>query len=121
MFKPYYPHISTALLNNNSVTYLNLSNNTVDKNNAYILGKILFSNTTLKNLVLENSKLKDLAVQHITEGLKSNNCLSYLSLGSNKIQIKGVKCIANIIVGNNTIKPDIYTKYNPNYNIYCYK
>ena len=24
-------------------------------------------------------------------------------------------------VGNNTIKPDIYTKYNPNYNIYCYK
>lgn len=24
-------------------------------------------------------------------------------------------------VGNNTINKDIYIKYNPNYNIYCYK
>ena len=23
--------------------------------------------------------------------------------------------------GNNTFKTDVYTKYNPNYNIYCYK
>ena len=94
-------NISEALKANNTLTYLNLSNNNII--DVQSIGELLKTNNTLTKLWLNNNNITD--VQSIGELLKTNNTLTFLSLNNNNITDDGgIQSIIDGLKTNNTLR-----------------
>ncbi|UJR32319.1 hypothetical protein I4U23_019783 [Adineta vaga] len=101
-------------INNKNCTELSLNNNQITCRGAFILGSILYNNTTLKKLVLAKNSIGDLSIksfieqynykgiQYFSEMLKTNQILRSLWLNGNEISDEGVHSLMNSLAFHNT-------------------
>jgi Ran GTPase-activating protein (RanGAP) involved in mRNA processing and transport len=77
--------------NDDTLTTLNLSNNSINSDGAKALADALKSNTALTTLNLSNNSIHDLGAVALACALSSNQTLDTLKLGSSSIRDKGAK------------------------------
>jgi len=87
-----------------SLTYLDLSFNTISCNIATILSKALCDNFELQYLSLSHCELNENGLSYILDAIKSTRMLTYLDLSFNPISDMLAGKIANLISGNNNLK-----------------
>ena len=90
---------------NNSLTSLDLGNNSVMDEGAKIIATSLFKNVSLKKLLLYDNNIGPDGAKHLALMLKSNpfNPLLFLDLQLNKISDKGSSKFEKCLVHNQNI------------------
>ncbi|CCW67258.1 unnamed protein product [Phytomonas sp. Hart1] len=96
--------IAEGLMENKSVSTLDMSNCKIRENVGVHFGNALIVNTTLKSLNFSKNKLKDRGAKEISRGLAVNKALISLNLSSNMIGDEGGKALATALVSNNTLR-----------------
>eukprot|EP01091_Cochliopodium_minus_P016622 TRINITY_DN6291_c0_g1_i2.p1 TRINITY_DN6291_c0_g1~~TRINITY_DN6291_c0_g1_i2.p1 ORF type:complete len:342 (-),score=70.69 TRINITY_DN6291_c0_g1_i2:60-1085(-) len=91
---------SEIILNNKSLTTLDLSNLGIKDVPIIKLANSLLKNNTLKFLNLESNQFSDDSVRYLCESLMSNTCLERLYLKDNMISDIGVKYLVNLLKTN---------------------
>ena len=77
--------LAKSLRDNNTITYLDISNNNLDDHAGAYIGRILKYNNTIKHLELDNNNFASDTIVAIGETLKINNTLVHISLDSNPL------------------------------------
>ncbi|CAF1031788.1 unnamed protein product [Adineta steineri] len=91
--------LADALVNNNTLTILDLSRNPVGVG-IETLANSLQTNTTLTTLSLDDTGIDDGGATSLAEMLRHNEALQSLSLGCNKITATGVQNLADALHGS---------------------
>lgn len=95
--------ISQALLVNETVTALDLSNNNVGDVGAHFLADVLATNKTLRVLRLSQNNLTDRGVTILAEALLENNTLEELDLSQNKLDYASGEVLLRMLQRNNSV------------------
>ena len=95
--------ISQALTVNSSLTYLDLSQNTVGDNGASCLSQALKANTTLTTLLLQLTGIGEAGASYLSQALKVNSSLTYLDLSRNTVGDNGASCLSQALKANTTL------------------
>ena len=74
-----------ALINNNTVFTLDLSNNDLTKDLLYYLKRVLIYNQTINTLILSKNYLNDNDLEDFYKGLKYNKSIEILDLSYNRL------------------------------------
>ncbi len=82
-----------GMLDNSSLTQLNLSCNALEFDSAQTVGAIVSSNTSLRALDLSCNSLSEEAGRLLREGLHSNTTLSSMDLRLNQITVDTVAAV----------------------------
>ena len=102
--------LEVALRSNTSLEKIKVRKQNDGNGLAMVLGEVLKTNNTLKELNLYNNNITD--VQSIGEGLKTNNTLTTLYLHNNNItDDSGIQSIIDVLKTNNTLRY-LYLGYN---------
>jgi Ran GTPase-activating protein (RanGAP) involved in mRNA processing and transport len=113
--------IQNEVMSSESLKYLNLGiidgsfrRNNFSGEGGLILARILLSNESLNNLILQDNELGEDSADKIGSALIQNKILSKLKISDNKIKNKGAKSILengdkliSINLSNNDITPEI--------------
>lgn len=95
--------LSQALLVNNVVTALDLSNNTIGDIGANYLADVLANNKSLKVLRLAQNSLTDRGVAVLAEALLENDTLEELDIRQNKLTDASGEVLLNMLQRNNSV------------------
>ncbi|ELU16968.1 hypothetical protein CAPTEDRAFT_151888 [Capitella teleta] len=96
--------LSEKLVDNMTLTYLNLSCNRITRDGAKELSKLLRKDTALKVIDLSFNRLGDDGAIDIAEALMTfNTNLQTLVITSNEIRAKGLCALANALQMNSTL------------------
>ena len=76
-----------VLRNNTSLTYLNLSKNSIGDAGMVALTEMLKTNKTLLKIDLRHNGITDKSVKKISEMLAFNNTLTHMMLEKTKLQL----------------------------------
>ena len=95
--------IAAGLRNNNTLRYLDLSDNGLREEGASEIAKSLKNNTSLLNLDLSRNNIGNEGAIAIAAVLKNNNTLRYLDLSDNEIGEEGVSEIAKSLINNTSL------------------
>ena len=93
-----------CLMNNSTLTELNLSSNQITDERAMRLAKAIQVNTTLQSLDISHNTISDDGLSSISDCLKINATLSKLNLSNNIITVEGAKRLAEAIKVNKTLQ-----------------
>ncbi|KAH3763780.1 hypothetical protein Pelo_4364 [Pelomyxa schiedti] len=96
-------HITEALMENFTVTELNLSCNVCDFKGASFIAELLKVNDILCVLDLYWNDIKDQGACSLSEALLINTSISKLNLSKNGIEDKGLLAMADMLAHNNTL------------------
>ena len=96
--------IASILMQNKTVTELNLSSNQIGDDGIEKLANALRVNNTLQNLDVSNNKIGNRGVESLANALKENKTLKSIDLGSNKIGDIGMEELANALIVNKSLK-----------------
>lgn len=100
--------LSKLILKNSSIQVLFLNNNNIDDNCLYILSECLKYNNIIQKLFLSKNKISDIGIGYISDALESNNSIKNISLSNNNISTKGAIILSNLInKGSSLIYMDI--------------
>ncbi|XP_064599186.1 leucine-rich repeat-containing protein 34-like [Liolophura sinensis] len=96
--------LAENLMENFTLTYLDLSCNRITRDGMKQLAKVLKNNTALKVLDLGNNRLEDDGAFHLAEALTTyNTTLHTLVVVSNNIRGKGLCALADIMKVNSSL------------------
>jgi len=88
--------LAAGLEQNSTLSVVNLSGNTLgDAGPA--LGKVFEGNATIQQVILRQAQLGVSLAKHLAISLRTNETLTHIDLGSNKIGDEGVACILQAI------------------------
>ena len=93
-----------CLMNNSTLTELNLSSNKITDEGVRRLVKVIQVNTTLRSLDISHNTTSDDGMSSISDCLKINATLSKLNLSNNKITDEVVKMFSEAIQINTTLQ-----------------
>ena len=93
-----------CLMNNSTLTELNLSSNKITDEEVVRLAEAIKVNTTLQSLDISHNTISDDGMSSISDCLKINNTLCKLNLSSNKISDKGAERLTEAIQINTTLQ-----------------
>ena len=93
-----------CLMNNSTLTELNLSNNNITDEGAKRLAEAIKVNTTLQELNISMNKITDEGAKRLAEAIQINTTLQELNISMNKITDEGVKRLAEAIQINTTLQ-----------------
>ena len=93
-----------CLMNNRTLTELNLSSNKITDEGAKRLAEAIKVNTMLQSLDISHNTISDDGISSISDCLKINSTLCKLNLSSNKITDEGAKKLAEGIQVNVTLQ-----------------
>ena len=93
-----------CLMNNSTLTELNLSSNKITDEGTKRLAEAIKVITTLQSLDISHNALSDVGMSSISDYLKFNSTLFKLNLSSNEISDKGAKRLAEAIQVNTTLQ-----------------
>jgi len=94
--------LTSALYNNTTLEGLSLCNNNINDNDVLNLTKPLSDNSSkLNRLALTSNNITDLGAQYLAEMLLTNQTLTQLWLGFNKITDNGLKLLMNVLTYDN--------------------
>lgn len=92
--------MAMALRNNKHVKRLDLTDNFLDLDACYHLGKMLKSNTTLEELILDGCRIREVGLRRLKMDAKC--CLKTFSIAKNELNDNGGELFANIIDSGTT-------------------
>jgi len=95
---------ATMLGANTTLTYLDLSWNSIRGASAIALAQSLENNASLKYLNLANNSFSEAGSQYIGKSLLKNNCLETLNLSFNQVNTKGAMVIATAVKRNKSLR-----------------
>ena len=101
--------IANALGVNNTLQNLDVSKNGIGNQGVESLANALIVNKTLKNLNVSNNKIGDQGVESLANALKENQTLTSIDLGSNLIGDVGAGALVEALPDNDTLKTLILT------------
>ncbi|CAF0759997.1 unnamed protein product [Adineta ricciae] len=88
-------------INHKNCTALTLNHNQITCKGVFILGSVLYDNTTLTKLVLAKNSIGDLGIQYLSQILATNHVhTSKLDLSSNKITCKSIQYLSEMLKTN---------------------
>ena len=91
------------MLQNSTLTKLNLSSNLIGSEGAISLANALKQNTTLKTLLLRNNQIGPEGTIALANTLKQNKSLIKLQLNSNNIGMEGAHALSSALRNNTTL------------------
>ena len=91
-------NLASALRNNSSLTYIDISFNSLGKEGGEMLGDSILDNKTLLTLKISNNSLNSTACFTICVGIEENFVLREVALNDNPIGIFGAKALLEIPV-----------------------
>ena len=98
------PIIIEQAIENKQCTILDLTGNEITSEGAVLLADVLNKNVTLKELILYNNRLDDKGVRCLAFELSINNStLKQLNLGFNEITDNGAQHLAQMLKTNRTL------------------
>lgn len=89
--------IAMAITDNNMVKVLNLTDNVLDDDACYHLGKMLIYNSTLEEINMSRCKIKSTGVQRLLKGIARNRTLKTLNLDRNELGDDGAEHVAKAV------------------------
>lgn len=95
--------ICSALLDNKVLTDLDLSNNEIRDQDTEVISKLLFNNSTLERINLDFNKITDLGCQRLAIGLQQNTSLLFFYLNYNDFKYPGLKSILSSLQINQSL------------------
>jgi Ran GTPase-activating protein (RanGAP) involved in mRNA processing and transport len=94
--------LASALDNNTTLEGLSLCNNGITDDDVFHLTQSLSNNKfKLNRLALTSNEITDKGVQYLAEMLKTNQILTQLWLGFNKITDYGLELLMNVLTSHN--------------------
>ena len=97
-------HLGTGLINNHSLTRLNISDNPIGDIGAAALGDMIRSNTVLTILSMGKCGITSEGCVQLAAGLIENTTIQYLWLNGNLVGVEGARAISEVIEKNKTLK-----------------
>ena len=105
--------LSEAIVGNDNLTSLNLSNNQITDVGVSFLSEALKTNNSIKSLNLNNNKLGSNGAKHLAEALKLNKSLLILRLMNTQLDDVGGEALASAAMTNSTLT-QLDLSFNPN-------
>jgi Ran GTPase-activating protein (RanGAP) involved in mRNA processing and transport len=96
--------LAHALHGNESVTHMNLANNTFESDGAKALADWLATNPPLVELSLAGNSIGDLGVEYLSAALQKNTHLAKLNLANNGIGDRGVEYLLDALKFNDALQ-----------------
>jgi Ran GTPase-activating protein (RanGAP) involved in mRNA processing and transport len=105
--------LADQLIQNQTLEILYLSFNFISDMGVYYLMESMSNNyTKLKKLELDSNEITDQGAKYLSEILKINSILTWLSLDNNKITNQGMKSIADVLSHSNQRLEELYMNGN---------
>jgi Ran GTPase-activating protein (RanGAP) involved in mRNA processing and transport len=105
--------LADQLMQNQILVTLYLSFNFIsDTGVRYLMESISNNHTRLKKLELDSNEITDQGAEYISEMLKTNQILTWLSLDNNNITNQGIKSLANVLRQSNQRLEELYINGN---------
>ena len=99
-----YIALAEALHHNSTLTWLNLSDNSISDAGAHALAQALHENCTLRNLDLSKNNINDAGVEALAQALYHNSTLTHLFFSCNNISDAGAIVMAEALYHNSTLQ-----------------
>ena len=96
---------SSQLSNNHTLTWLNITNDSIDDEGVTALVQSLKYNTKLQNLkLIHNQGITSASVQSLVELIHTNNAIRHLTLVRTKIDTNGMLVLVESLKTNQTLR-----------------
>ncbi|KAL6761037.1 hypothetical protein V8C86DRAFT_993653 [Haematococcus lacustris] len=96
-------NLAKALESNETLTYLDLSNNSLDDDKVRMLASGLVENLSITHLNLSHNKIADRGVRALAKLLDSRSVIALMELQDNLIHTEGAKSLARALKGNHAL------------------
>jgi len=92
------------LSNDDTLTWIDLSNDNIDNDDIALIANGLRKNTTLKALSVPENNISDEGMQNLAKCLCDNTTLTHLDLRHNNIGKDGIQAMAECLCVNDTLQ-----------------